>query len=322
MTGAGVSSSKPGEAATETAAELGPDALARIAAVPLFAATDWQAEPLPGGLTNVNAKVITPGGCYVVRLSTPSGSLLAIDRDVELAASQAAAAAGVGPRVVAHDPAGVLVIEWVEGHTLTEADLRAGTPLPRVAATVRQLHAGPRLPVDFDMFAIQRRYLAVVTERAFRLPARYHEFEPLLRRIEAALAVHPVPLVPCHNDLLAANLIDAGDRIWIIDFEYAGNNDPYFELGNLWSESNLAPEQLTELVAHYHGAWSEPLVARARLWGLIAKYGWTLWASIQDGVSDLEFDFWSWGLEKYHRAVSEFDSADVERWIAQVQQAA
>ncbi len=123
--------------------------------------------------------------------------------------------------------------------------------------------------------------------------------------------------MPCNNDLLAANLIDAGDRLWIIDYEYAGNGDPCFELGNIWSEAGLAPERLSELVTAYYGRESRGLIARARLLALMSKYGWTLWASIQDASSTMDFDFWSWGMEKYERAVAEFRGAELATWIAE-----
>jgi thiamine kinase-like enzyme len=125
--------------------------------------------------------------------------------------------------------------------------------------------------------------------------------------------------VPCNNDLLAENFIWTGDRFQLIDYEYSGNNDPMFELGNVWSESNLSLEQLEQLVEHYYGRPLANKVARARLWGLMSKYGWTLWASIQDGVSMIEFDFWAWGMEKYERAVAEFDGPDFARLCEDVQ---
>ncbi len=114
-------------------------------------------------------------------------------------------------------------------------------------------------------------------------------------------------LVPCNNDLLAGNMIDDGERVWLIDYEYSGNNDACFELGNIWSESDLSLEHLGMLVELYYGRPLRHKVARARLLGLMSKYGWTLWAAIQDGASSLDFDFWSWGMEKYERAVAEFD---------------
>jgi thiamine kinase-like enzyme len=223
--------------------------------------------------------------------------------------------------VIACEPAeGVAIVEWINGRTFEPADLDDSTQLATVAATCARLHHGPRFANDFDMFAIQRGYLAVVTERRFRLPERYLSFLPRVETIRAALEVRSEGTVPCHNDLLAANIMDDGKQIWFIDYEYAGNNDPCFELGNIWSESNLGLDRLEELVSGYYGYASPAKLARARLLALMSKYGWTLWASIQDAVSDVEFDFWSWGLEKYERAVAEFDGPEFSRLIDEVQQ--
>ena len=306
---------------------LPPDVVARLGAVRAFAGRDWRARPLTGGLTNQNYTVTVPAvpaeagvQTFVARLASPTGDLLSIDRDVEYACSVSAARAGIAPQVVEYAPeVGVLVIEWVEGRTCTPEDLTRSEVLARVASSLRRLHAGERFGKDFDMFEIQRGYLDVVQRNGYRLPARYLEFMPTVERIRAALAVRPEPTVPCHNDLLAANLIDDGEQVWLIDYEYAGNNDPCFELGNLWSESTLAEPLLDELVALYYGDPLRHKVARARLLGLMTKYGWMLWAAIQDALSGLDFDFWSWGMEKYDRAVAEFDGPDLERWLADVQ---
>jgi thiamine kinase-like enzyme len=168
------------------------------------------------------------------------------------------------------------------------------------------------------MFEIQAGYLQIVRERGFRLPEGYLDFAPHVAAVREALAIRPAPTVPCHNDLLAENflLVDAAFRL--IDYEYSGNNDPCFELGNIWSECALSLEQLEQLVYAYYGRPLPSKLARARLWGLMSKYGWTLWASIQDGVSQIGFDFWAWGLEKYERAVTEFDGSDFERLLADV----
>jgi thiamine kinase-like enzyme len=277
---------------------------------------------IDGGLTNVNVKV-TWGSQHqrtvIARISTEDSALLAIDRDAEHTNSLAAARIGVAPAVVCRSAAaGVLVVEWVPGRTFTAADVRDDANLPRIAEICRQLHAGPRFASDFDMFQVQRRYLNIVTERGFRLPPGYLDLLPAFESIGRALAIHAEPTVPCHNDLLAENLIDDGSRLWLIDFEYAGNNDAGFELGNLASESGLTLAQLTELVRLYRGRSDRVLVARARLLALASKYGWTLWASIQDGVSSVDFDFWTWGLEKYERAVAEFASSDFDGLLEEV----
>jgi thiamine kinase-like enzyme len=275
---------------------------------------------LAGGLTNTNYKVEAEGRAYVVRISAQDAGLLAIDRENEHENTVAAAEAGVGAAVIAYLPEqGVLVLEFIEGQTQTAEDLRRGDRLDWVAAACRRLHRARRFRDDFNMFQIQPRYLRIVQERGFRLPERYLEFEPQVRRIEEAMAVRDEGTVPCNNDLLAENFIDVGDGFRLIDYEYSGNNDACFELGNVWSESNLSLEQLEELVAHYYERPLANKVARARLWGLMSKYGWTLWASIQDGVSDIDFDFWGWGMEKYERAVAEFDGPDFERLLEDVQ---
>jgi thiamine kinase-like enzyme len=276
--------------------------------------------PLEGGLTNTNYKVVTDSGAYVVRISNKDSGLLAIDRENELHNTIAAADAGVGAPVIAALPElDALVLGFLEGTSLTSEELRKGDRLPLVADACLRLHSAQPFLHDFDMFAIQRRYLGVVRERGFRLPDRYLDFEPQLRAVEDAMLVHAEPKVPCNNDLLAENFIDVGGELKLIDYEYSGNNEPSFELGNIWSESNLSLVQLDELVVQYYGQPLRNKLARARLWGLVGKYGWMLWASIQDGVSELDFDFWSWGLEKYDRAILEFDGPDFERLLEDVQ---
>jgi thiamine kinase-like enzyme len=273
---------------------------------------------LPGGLTNQNYKVVAASGQrMVLRLSAPQSELLAIDRDAEYANSLAAAAAGVAPRVLAYRPdLRALVIEWIDARTLATADLDDAATLRRVAAACRQLHDGPRFRSDFDMVGLQQRYLHLVISRGYRLPMTYLDLLPRVAAIGNALALRPLPTVPCHNDLLAANIMDDGERIWFIDFEYSGNADPCFELGDLWSETGLPPNRLEELVAAYFGQQSKAMIARARLYGLLANYGWTLWASIQASASPMDFDFWSWGMQKYERAVAEFDDPELEERLA------
>ncbi|MGN6799818.1 MAG: phosphotransferase [Gaiellaceae bacterium] len=273
-------------------------------------------EPLAGGLTNVNYTVASPRGAFVVRLSGKDTGLLAIDRENEAHNTRLAADTGVGAPFVAwlpeHD---ALVLEFLDGEVMSPEKLRRGDRLPSVARACRRLHGGAPFLRDFDMFEIQRGYLDVVHDRGFRLPDRYHEFEPKVRALHEAMRARPEERVPCNNDLLAENFIDCGDELRLIDYEYSGNNEPSFELGNVWSESNLTLDQLEVLVAEYYGAPLVNKVARCRAWGLMSKYGWTLWGSIQDGISDLDFDFWGWAMEKYERAVAEFDGPGFERLL-------
>jgi thiamine kinase-like enzyme len=266
---------------------------------------------LTGGLTNRNLKVTNADGTCVVRIPAAGPGLLGIDRDVEHANSVAAATAGVGAPVLHYRQGEGLVVGFLPGRALGDADLHRIDVLHRVAAACRRLHAGPRFVNDFDMFEVQARYRRIVAEHGFRLPPRYDEFAPTVARIREALGPR-TDTVPCNNDLLAENLLDDGAQVRIIDYEYSGNNDPCFELGNIWSEATLPLPLLDELIAAYYGRPSPRQVARARLFALMSQYGWTLWASIQHGSSPMDFDFWSWGMEKYDRAVAAFDGPDLE----------
>jgi thiamine kinase-like enzyme len=294
--------------------------LALLERIEVFRGRSCRVEPLLGGLSNRNYKVTTPEASYVLRCSAPSSAdELAVDRRAEYENSVRAAATGVGAPVVDFLPDdGVLVLGFLGGESMTDEDLQRPEILPRVALACRQLHAGEPFVNRFDMFECQSDYLGRVLRRGFRLPRGYLDHAEAVERIRRAIGTQPVAPRPCNNDLLAANFIDDGHRVFIIDYEYSGNNDPYFELGNIWSECHLTLDQLGELVEKYDGALSASHLARARLWGLMSQYGWTLWASIQNATSTLAFDFWSWGMEKYERAESTFAGPDLEKLLADV----
>jgi thiamine kinase-like enzyme len=269
---------------------------------------------LSGGLTNQNLCVETKSGTYVARISTNSSELLAIDRESEFHNSKIAAEAGVGAKVFDYlQGRGLLVISYIEGKTFDSADVAAN--LDRIAARVRRLHGADRFDRDFDMFEIQKRYLGIVKEHGFRLPDGYLDLAPTFNALKNALKVNDEGTVPCNNDLLPANFIDDGSQIWLIDYEYSGNNDACFELGNIWSEANLSFDALEVLVNEYYQEVRPDKIARAWLFSQLAKYGWTLWASIQDSISDLDFDFWQWGMLKYESMREAISSPELSRMM-------
>jgi thiamine kinase-like enzyme len=293
---------------------------ARLDRVPELSGRPRSITELPGGLTNRNYKVTTGTGAFVARVWSGGGDFLAINRDHEYRNSVAAAQAGVGAPVVAYHPAdNLLVLRFIEGRTFGNADVQAPANIPRIARACRQLHTGPRFTGDFDMFVIQGRYSAVTAELGFRVPAGYDGLMPSMEAARRALAVRAEPTVPCNNDLLAANFIDDGRRIWLIDYEYAGNNDACFELGNIWGECHLSTDALAELVTAYYGRALRNKIARAMLLGIVGKYGWTLWGAIQAATSPIEFDFWSWAMERYEGAVAGMTGADFPRLLDDVQ---
>jgi thiamine kinase-like enzyme len=275
---------------------------------------------LPGGLTNRNYKVTTPAGTFVARISDGGSDLLAIDRDCEYRNSVTAAAAGAGAPVIEYRPQDrLLVVGYLPGRTLTAEDVAAEQNIPRIAAACRRLHDGGRFGNDFDMFDVQRGYLAVARDRGFRIPKGYDDLLPHCQAAEQALAARPAKPVPCNNDLLAANFIDDGDRIWLIDYELSGNNDACFELGNIAAESHLEDDALAALVTAYYGKRRSSRIARAKLFSLVSMYGWTLWGAIQNGASPIEFDFWGWAMERFDGAARGFTAAGFRQALEDVQ---
>lgn len=282
----------------------------------LFPGRTTQVEPIVAGLTNQNFRVEVDGVPHFVRLPGQSTDLLAVDRANELHNTRAAAAAGAGPRVIDHDPAsGALVLEWIEGRTMSNAAFgELGAPA-RIAEALRRLHGGHPFRDDFNMFRLTERYLRVVDERSIRIPDGYRGRLPKVALIEAALAARPMDTVPCHNDLLAENYLDDGSRLWIVDYEYSGNNDPTFELGNTAQELGFDAARQEELCAAYFGEATPALLARMRLQMIMSDVGWTLWAAIQAAISSIDYDFWGWAEERWGRASAALDGPELAGWL-------
>jgi len=283
--------------------------------------TDLRITPIEAGLTNQNFRLDVNATTFFFRSPGPATELLAVDRGNELYNTRAAATAGVGPRVLnADEDAGTMLLEWLPGRTMSnEAFQAAGMPT-RIAEVLRRLHAGPRFRDDFDMVRLSDRYLRLVDERSMPIPAGYREHLPQVPRIAAALAAGPLPTVPCHNDLLAENYLDDGSRLWIVDYEYSGNNDPTFELGNTAQELEFDDARVRELCEAYFGPErfareGSALLARMRLQMIMSDVGWTLWAAIQAVISTIDYDFMGWANDRWARASAMLDGPDFEGWL-------
>ncbi len=295
-------------------------ALDRLACL---AGRSWRVTELPGGLTNHNVRVATDDDGdpldLVVRCSSGDTGLLGIDRDAEHANTRAAAEAGVGAEVVEYRPdLGMLVITYLEGATLDDDAFADPAVLTRAADAVRRLHAGPAFAGEFDMFARQAAYRRTVADRGFALPDTYDDHADAWDQVRRALAVAPPARMPCNNDLLAANYIDDGERVWLIDYEYSGMNDPFFELGNTATECGFTEEQTDAWVEAYVGDPTPADRARARLQRLCSEYGWSLWGFIQAGAATLDFDFHGWGMERFEKAEATFRGPDLDRLLREV----
>jgi thiamine kinase-like enzyme len=262
------------------------------------------------------------GRPYFVRVPGKGTELLAVDRANEYHNTKAAAQAGVGPKVLYHLPEyDVMVLEFLNGKTMSKDSLNAPGMPTRMAQAIKKLHAGPRFLTDFNMFRLTEFYLKICADRSVRIPDGYDDRMPTVTRIEKAMSVHPLPIVPCNNDLLAENYIDDGKQLWLIDYEYSGNNDPTFELGNTCQEMQFDEARIHEVCAAYFGEVTRAMIARMKLNMIMSDVGWGLWAAIQAKISEIEFDFWGWAIERWGRAVEKMSSAEFPTWLEEVQTA-
>lgn len=286
---------------------------------------DWKKKkvkitPLSGGLTNSNFRVDVGGTPYFVRIPGASTELLAINRENEHYNSQAAHQAGVAPKVLYYLPEHcAMVLEFVNARTMSKESLNKKGMPTRMAQAIKKLHAGSRFLTDFNMFRLTDYYLQICNEREIPIPEGYPERMPTVTMIEQAMSVKPLPAVPCNNDLLAENYMDDGRKLWLIDYEYSGNNDPTFELGNTCQEMEFSNGQIEEVCAAYFGSAAADKIARMKLNMIMSDVGWGLWAAIQAKISTIEFDFWGWAVERWGRAVAKMDSKEFERWVRDVQ---
>jgi thiamine kinase-like enzyme len=287
--------------------------------IPVLRGLPRSVAELPGGLTNQNLRVTTPERDLVVRRFRGDAALLGIDRDAEHLNTRAAAEAGVGAPVVDYQPElGVLVIGYVDGTTYDNASFADPDVVARAGRAVRQLHDGPRFTGDFHMPARQAGYLRTVQDKGIPLFDGYTRHDETFRRVAGALAVRASPTVPCNNDLLAGNFVDDGEQVWLIDYEYSGNNDGCFELGNTATECDLDDDQVEALLRAYDGGVTRSRLARVRLQALVSAYGWALWGAIQSRASTLDFDFDGWGRERFEKAARGFGSDRFESLLEDV----
>lgn len=259
-----------------------------------------QIDVLGGGITNRNFKVTLDDGAYVLRIGGKDTELLGIDRRAEHEASLAAAAVGVGPDVVAFiEPEGYLVTRFLEGDVVTPEAIRESEPLRRVAQSLRAVHAGPPIPARFDAFRVVEAYASTAAAHGVAVPDAFDRNHETSARIERARGA--VPERPCHNDLLTANFIDDGNRIRIVDWEYAGMGDVFFDLANFAVNNGLATEESTELLRAYFGEVRSEDQRALTLMRFMSDYREAMWGVVQQALSDLDFDFRAYADEHFER---------------------
>jgi thiamine kinase-like enzyme len=271
---------------------------------PRLGEPDSDPVPLSGGITNRNFRAGFGGGEYVIRVPGKDTSLLEIDRTAERTANEQAAELGIAPSVAAAlDDPPCLVTTFIEGSEMTAVELREPATLTHVAEMLAALHnSGNTLPTEFNSFRVVETYADTARQRGAEIPAAYDDALAHAREIESVLSGPEHDPVPCHDDLLEANFLRAGERIWIVDWEYAGMGDRYFDLGNFAVNNELDDDAGAALLEAYFG--KPPDARRMATLGLMrfmSDFREAMWGVVQTAVSDLDFDFVDYAAKHFNR---------------------
>ena len=295
------------------------EAVARVSA--LLGPREGTVVQLEGGITNRNFRVTFGGTDYVLRLPGKRTDLLGIDREAECIATKRAADLGFAPRVVTllEDPQ-CLVTTFIHGKSSDAAGLRDDA-IPEVARDLLALHgSGADLPKEFNPFQLVEEYAGIARSHGAELPGGYDEALAAAKRVEQAVDGKPGhERVPAHNDLLPANFLRDGERIQLIDWEYAGMGDRWFDLGNFAANTELSDEQEAQFLEQYLGEPpDEVALATLKLFRFVSDFREGMWATVQSVLSEVEFDFRAYARRHFERVGAMLADRRFDEWTERV----
>ncbi|MFN2488860.1 MAG: phosphotransferase [Actinomycetota bacterium] len=289
-----------------------------LAAMPSLGARDAvTVAPVDGGITNRNFLVAGGGHRYFLRMAGAKTEVLGIDRGVEAAAARAAADSGIAPQVVAADPDnGCLVTEFVDGFPIAPERMREPEVLGRVVTSVKAFHSAHSIPGTFSPFAVVEAYRRAARERGVEEPDAYAWLSERAHSIKRSFDAFPVTSRPCHNDLLNANFIECDGRVLIVDYEYAGMGDLYFDLGNMSVNNDLDDHANEALLEFYFGDVTAARRARLHLMRIMSDFREAMWGHLQRALSTLDFDYKGYADEHFERCRRQASDPSYERWLS------
>lgn len=297
-----------------------PELRAVIRAVPGLAGAAYSSTPLGEATSNTNIRVdVRRGESFVVRFFGSSERLLGVDRETEVEAARAAAAAGVGPEVIAYIPEhGCLVTRYVPGTRVTSTDFGNPEVLAAAVGAIRAFHACPALGASFSVFRTTERYLRLAADRGVEIPKPFEEAREFAERIEIAVGTRPVELQPCHNELMGENLLWGGNRIWIVDYEFAAMGDPWFDLGDLAAANELPLLTQERLLQLYLVKVTDADRARLALMTVMSDLREAAWALVQQAISPLSVDFADHAERSIERSLERARADRFDDWLEAV----
>lgn len=271
---------------------------------------------LSGGITNRNYRLDAERGAFVMRVAGAKTEWLGIDRAIEFACASEAHRIGIGAEVVAYlqQHKATLMRFVPNAKTLTVETATQPTLMRRIVDVLKKTHNAPSFSSRFDPFQTVRDYHALALKHGVEFPNSLPHVFSRMGEIESALQLH-AKSCPCHNDLLPGNFLDDGDKLWLIDWEYAGNGNPFFDLGNFAVNLELDAPQCQKLIELYFSEVTPKQTAQLNLMRLASDLRESFWGFLQSGISDLDFDFIGYAHKHLNRFRASADTPDITRDI-------
>ena len=274
--------------------------------------------PLEGGITNRNYRVDLENDSFHLRLAGENTSMLGIDRECEYQAALIAGQSGIGPEVVHFiEPEGYLVTRFIQGRPILPNELRQPENIQRVVQTLQKIHSVEHFPGVFDAFQVVRDYTEIAQRYRVQFPENFDWLIEKMNKAEVALLTHPPVQKPCHNDLVNANFL-LGEKLYILDWEYAGMGDIFFDLANFSSNHELSAEQDRLMLDCYFGELTPQNVAHFNIMKIMSDFREAMWGLVQIGISDLDFDFRGYAGKHFARLTQNIQNPDWSRWLRDV----
>ena len=269
------------------------------------------------GITNINFKINVDKRVFFLSMPDSNSELLNIDYRNKYYNNKICGDIKISPRVVHFiESDNLLVTEFIKSKTASLTIFQSSKEIKQLVKKIKLLHNAKPFLRNFNMLSQISYYKNILKEEY--LPKELFKYVNKIESLKQKLYLTKDNLVPCHNDLIAENIIKKDNQIYIVDFDYSGNNDPCFELGNLSVEMKYDDEQINKLVRSYYGEINENIISKVYLQGVVSDIGWSLWSYVQAKISNNNFDYSMYGLNRLERAINKIESKEYELWIKNI----
>ena len=291
-----------------------------IARIPMWKdATELEVTLLRGGITNHNYRVDVDGKSFVLRISGDKTELLGINRDYEYRTQRIASELGIAPEVIYFDEENsYLITRFIEGRHLSLEEMREPKNIQRVVDTLHNIHTLPTFPVTFSAFQVVRDYAETARQYNVTFPQNFKWLFHQMQEAEAALSNRPLIPRPCHNDLLNGNFLLA-DKLYILDWEYAGMGDVFFDLANFSNNHDLSDHESRFLLDCYFEGLTPRHEAHLNIMKIMSDFREAMWGLVQIGISKIDFDFRAYANKHFDRLTQNILNPSWEQWLKEVQ---